>query len=102
MNYWLVSGICAIIAAACFIFMAIISFIGDRKGWGIIYTLFVILDIFIGVGDFMMKPEISMTSLIINIIAVGILISLVIACIIVSFVECKNENKWRIDTRDVY
>jgi hypothetical protein len=97
---WLISAICEIVLTACVIFLATVSFVGGRKGWGVGYVLLAIIDAFGAVFDFVVKPEVSTVSNIINIVCASIMFFIVIAYIC-AIIKYPKKNR-RIDYRDVY
>ena len=102
MNYWLVNGICSIIAGSCLAFMAVVSFYIRSNGWGTVYTSLSVLDIFMGITELIMKPELSKTSLIIGIVAACVMVALVTTYLILFGHALFKRRNWRIDYRDVY
>lgn len=99
---WLISAICKIVVTACVIFLATVSFVGGRKGWGVGYVLLAIIDAFGAVFDFVVKPEVSTVSNIINIVCASIMFFIIVIAYICAIIKYSRKKNWRIDTRDVY
>jgi len=91
---WLISAISEIVLTACVIFMATVSFVSGHKGWGVVYVFLATIDTFYVVYDFVVKPEVSTASNIINIVCASIMLFIVIAyiCAIIKYSKEKLED----------